>query len=59
MSGTQKSNEGLGLWRALTLIGAVCVAIGLIGQVPVLSLLGAPLAIAGAIGLTVARRRQT
>lgn len=59
MAGAQNGNEGLGLWRALTLIGAVLLAIGLIGGVPVLSLLGAPVAIVGAVGLTAARRRQS
>ena len=58
MSQTQNAGSGLALWRALVLVGAVLLAIGLIGGVPLFTLLGAPVAIVGAIGLTVARRRQ-
>ncbi|MFJ8107762.1 hypothetical protein [Streptomyces sp. NPDC096132] len=55
MAGAQNGNEGV--WRVLTGIGALCVGIGLIAGVPVLGLLGAPLAIVGVIGLTAARRK--
>lgn len=58
MAGTRNSNEGLGLWRVLPLIGAVVLAIGLIGQVPLLTLLGAAVALVGVLGLSAARRKQ-
>ncbi|WP_405968201.1 hypothetical protein OG613_36770 [Streptomyces sp. NBC_00015] len=48
----------MGLWRVLPLIGAVVLAIGLIGQVPLLTLLGAAVALVGVLGLSAARRKQ-
>ncbi|KUN80697.1 hypothetical protein [Streptomyces griseoruber] len=58
MAGAGNSNEGLAVWRVLTLVGAVALGIGLIGQVPVLTLLGSLVALVGVIGLTAARRKQ-
>ncbi|MER5429851.1 hypothetical protein [Streptomyces sp. NPDC002588] len=55
MAGTQNGNEGL--WRVLAGVGAVGVGIGLIGGVPLLTLLGALLAFVGLIGLAVTRRK--
>ncbi|GAB7105902.1 hypothetical protein JCM4814A_42160 [Streptomyces phaeofaciens JCM 4814] len=55
MAAAQNGNEGV--WRVLTGVGALGVGIGLIAGVPILSLLGAPLAIVGVIGLTAARRK--
>ncbi|MFF3201590.1 hypothetical protein [Streptomyces sp. NPDC002962] len=54
MAGTQSGNEGV--WRVLTGVGALGVGIGLIAGIPLLSLVGAPLAIVGVIGLTAVRR---
>ncbi|MER6412148.1 hypothetical protein ABT273_13645 [Streptomyces humidus] len=42
----------------MVLIGALGNAVGLIGGVPVLTLVAAPLAIIGVIGLMSARRKQ-
>jgi hypothetical protein len=56
---TQETGKSLGVWRALVLIGAAGVAIGLMGQVLILGLLAPPVAITGVIGLAVARRRQS
>ncbi|MGW1894121.1 hypothetical protein ACWCP6_28310 [Streptomyces sp. NPDC002004] len=58
MTEAQDTGSGLGLWRALVLVGALGVAIGLIGHILVLGLLAPPVAIVGVIGLTIARRKQ-
>ncbi|MEU6257218.1 hypothetical protein [Streptomyces sp. NPDC047043] len=42
----------------MVLVGAVLLAAGLIGGVPLFTLLGSPVAIVGVVGLLVARRRQ-
>ncbi|MFC9328520.1 hypothetical protein [Kitasatospora sp. NPDC057015] len=56
---TQNQNSNLGIWRAVVLIGAVGVAIGLIGKVPLLGVVAGPVAIIGVIGLSIARRNQS
>lgn len=45
-------------WRALVLIGVLGNAVGLIGGAPVVTLVAAPVAIVGLIGLVSARRKQ-
>ncbi|GGS22173.1 hypothetical protein GCM10010269_71290 [Streptomyces humidus] len=58
MANARNGNEGLGVWRVLPLVGAVIMAVGLIGGVPLLTLLGSVVALVGVVGLTVARRKQ-
>ncbi|MDG6106739.1 hypothetical protein Daura_29245 [Dactylosporangium aurantiacum] len=45
------------VWRILIILGVVGNAAGLIAGVPVLTLVGGPLAIVGVVGLLVARRK--
>lgn len=45
-------------WRALVLIGALGNAVGLIGRMPVITVVAAPLLIVGVIGLMTSLRRQ-
>ncbi|MGW2979275.1 hypothetical protein [Streptomyces humidus] len=54
----EQTGGSLGGWKAMVLIGALGNAVGLIGGVPVLTLVAAPLAIIGVIGLMSARRKQ-
>ncbi|GGV33995.1 hypothetical protein GCM10010495_58630 [Kitasatospora herbaricolor] len=54
----QQQPGNLLVWRTLVLVGAVGVAIGLIGKVPLLGLVAGPVAIVGVIGLSIARRNQ-
>ncbi|MFI9102143.1 hypothetical protein ACIGXA_16620 [Streptomyces fildesensis] len=57
---TQQQTRGpLGRWKALILFGVICNAIGLFTHVPVWTLLGAPTALVGVIGLFAARRPRT
>ncbi|WP_432136692.1 MULTISPECIES: hypothetical protein [unclassified Streptomyces] len=57
MAQTQAGNKAVG-WGVLVFAGAVGNAVGLIGKVPVVTLVAAPLAIIGVIGLMVSRRTQ-
>ncbi len=41
----------LTVWRILVMLGAIGLGIGLIAGVPILALLGGPVAIVGTIGL--------
>ena len=54
----EQTGDNLAGWRALVLIGALGNAVGLIGGAPVLTLVAAPLAIIGVIGLMPARRKR-
>lgn len=54
----EQTGGNLAGWRALVLIGAFGNAIGLIGGAPVITLVAAPVAITGVIGLMSARRRR-
>ncbi|MEV4510267.1 hypothetical protein AB0K00_15035 [Dactylosporangium sp. NPDC049525] len=47
----------LAVWRTLMLVGIIGNAIGLIGDVPILTLIFAPVALVGAIGFLVAKQR--
>lgn len=59
MERAPETGTSLTPWRVLVLVGAVGVAIGLIGKVLILGLLAPPVAIVGVIGLSMARRRQS
>ncbi|MEV6596813.1 hypothetical protein AB0M36_08120 [Actinoplanes sp. NPDC051346] len=50
------NGSGVQVWRVVVLIGAAGTAVGLIGKVPWLGLVGGLLSIIGAPGLLVARR---
>ncbi|MET8977375.1 hypothetical protein ABZX85_17310 [Streptomyces sp. NPDC004539] len=54
----QQTNGSLAGWRALLLVGVLGNAFGLVAGAPVVTLVAAPLAIVGLIGLMAARRRQ-
>lgn len=54
----EQTGSNLGGWRALVLIGVLGNAVGLIGGAPVITLVAAPIAIIGLIGLMSARRKQ-
>ncbi|MFF1873330.1 hypothetical protein [Streptomyces sp. CB03911] len=54
----QQQPGNLVVWRTLVLVGAVGIAIGLIGKVPLIGLVAGPVAIVGVIGLSIARRKQ-
>lgn len=49
--------SGAAVWRVLLLLGVLLNGIGLVAGVPLLPLVGAPLAVAGLIGLVAARRK--
>ncbi|MGW2046143.1 hypothetical protein ACWCPF_13305 [Streptomyces sp. NPDC001858] len=55
MAGAQNGNEVA--WRTTAGIGSLGVGIGLIAGIPVLSLLGAVVALVGLIGFAAARRK--
>ncbi|KES05560.1 hypothetical protein BU52_18720 [Streptomyces toyocaensis] len=54
----EQTGGNLAVWRLLLLVGVLGNAVGLIGGTPLVTLIAAPLAIAGAIGLMAARRTQ-
>jgi len=54
----EQTGGNLAGWRALVLVGVLGNAVGLIGGAPVVTLVAAPLAIVGVIGLVSARRKQ-
>lgn len=54
----EQTGGNLAGWTVVVLIGVLGNAVGLIGGAPVLTLVAAPLAIIGVIGLMSARRKQ-
>ena len=55
----RQDGNGAVVWKVLLLLGALANGIGLVAGVPLLPIVGLPLALAGLIGLTVARRRAS
>lgn len=54
----EQTGGDLAGWRALVLVGVLGNAVGLIGGAPVVTLVAAPLAVVGVIGLLSARRKR-
>ncbi|MEU4761999.1 hypothetical protein AB0H12_02015 [Actinosynnema sp. NPDC023794] len=55
----RQDGNGAVVWRVLLLLGVLLNGIGLVAGLPLLPLVGAPLAIAGLIGLLAARRKAS
>ncbi|MEU4449606.1 hypothetical protein AB0K14_39655 [Actinosynnema sp. NPDC050801] len=55
----QRDGNGAVAWRVLLLLGVLLNGIGLVAGVPLLPLVGAPLALAGLIGLLATRRKAS
>ena len=55
---TQESGGNLLVWRVLILIGVAGNIIGVFGEIPALSVVFAPIAIIGLIGLIVNQRKK-
>jgi hypothetical protein len=55
----RQDGNGAVVWRVLLLLGVLLNGIGLVAGLPLLPLVGAPLAIVGLIGLLAARRKAS
>lgn len=55
----RQDGNGAVVWKVLLLLGALLNGIGLVAGMPLLPLLGLPLALAGLIGVFAAKRKAS